>query len=105
MSFRVQWSASGLDRLIGILDFIAQDNPAAARQVVDDLLAKVEVLAEHPRIGPIFSEEAGPNLRRLILGQYIVVYQIQEAKRLVSVIAVRHSRQRPLAMEDLATEL
>ena len=105
MIFRVQWSASGLDRLIGILDFIAQDNPTAARQVVDDLLARVEVLAEHPRVGPIFSEDSGPDLRRLILGQYIVIYQIQEAKQLVSVIAVRHSRQRPLKKEDLAAEI
>ncbi len=42
VSFRVQWSASGLDRLIGILDFIARDSPITARQVVDDLLARVD---------------------------------------------------------------
>ena len=101
----MQWSASGLDRLIGILDFIARESPAAARQVVDDLLARVEVLAEHPRIGPVFSKDSGPELRRLILGKYIVVYQVQEAKRLVSVIAVRHSRQRSLTIEDLADDL
>ncbi len=105
MSFCVQWSASGLDRLIKILDFIAKDSPPAARQVVDDLLARVEVLAEHPRIGPVFSEESGPDLRRLILGKFIVVYQVQEPERTVSVIAVRHSRQRPLTMEDLADDL
>ena len=105
MSFRVQWSASGLDRLIEILDFISQDNPPAARQVVDDLLARVEVLAEYPRIGPVFSKESGPDLRRLILDSYIVVYQVQESKRLVSVIAVRHSRQRPLTIDDLQADL
>jgi len=101
----VQWSASGLDRLIEILDFIAQDSPAAAREVVDDLLARVEVLAEFPRIGPVFSEESGPSLRRLILDDYIVVYRIQEARQVVSIIAVRHSRRKPLTLEDLADEL
>ncbi len=91
--------------MIGILDIIASDTPAAARQAVDDLLARVEVLAEHPRIGPVFSEDSGPDLRRLILGKYIVVYQVREAKRTVSVIAVRHSRQRPLTLKDLAGDL
>ncbi len=101
----MQWSASGLDRLIEILDFIAKDSPPAARRVVDDLLARVEVLAEYPRIGPVFSTESGPDLRRLILDEYVVVYQVQEAKGRVSVIAVRHSRQRPLTMEDLEDDL
>ncbi len=105
MSFRVQWSASGLDRLIKILDFVAKESPPAAREVVDDLLARIEVLSEHPRIGPTFSEASGPDLRRLILGRYIVVYKVEEAKRTVSVIAVRDSRQRPLTMEDLADDL
>ncbi len=101
----MQWSASGLDRLIEILDFLAKDSPPAARRVVDDLLARVESLAEYPRIGLVFSEESGPDLRRLILGKFIVVYQVQEAKRTVSVIAVRHSRQRPLTLEDLEDDL
>ena len=42
----VRWNG---DRLIDILDFIAKDSPPAARRVVDDILARVEVLAEHPR--------------------------------------------------------
>ena len=101
MSYLVQWSASALDRLIEILDFIAQENPKAASRTVDEILERVEILAEFPRMGPAFSEESGPDLRKLILDDYLVVYQVRQGKRVVSVIAVRHSRQRPLTLEDL----
>ena len=104
MSFRVQWSASALDRLIEILDFIAQGNPMAARRVVDDLLARVEALSEHPRLGPVFSRHSSPEIRRLILGRYVIVYRIQEVDHLVTVIAVRDTRQRPLTLDELSDE-
>ena len=104
MSYRVQWSASALDRLIEILDFIAKDRPGAAVKVVDDIQARVEILADFPRMGPVFSADSGPDIRRLILGNFIVVYQIREPKNEVSIIAVRDSRQRPLTLEELLDE-
>lgn len=104
MSFRVQWSASALDRLIEILDHIAQDRPGAAVRVVDDIQARVEILADFPRLGPAFSADSGPDIRRLILGNFIVVYQVRETKREISIIAVRHSRQRPLTLEEIAED-
>ena len=105
MSFTVQWSATALDSLLDILDFIAEENPAAAARTVDDLLERVEVLVEYPRLGVAFSEESGPDLRRLILDKYIVVYQVLETRQTISVTAVRHSRQRPLTLEDLMDRL
>ena len=51
-------------------------------------------------MGPVFSADSGPDIRRLILGNFIVVYQIRESKSEISIIAVRDSRQRPLALEE-----
>ncbi len=104
MSYRVQWSAWALDRLIKILDFIAEDRPSAAKHLVDEILARVEALEDYPRLGPVFSEDYGPYLRRLILGDHIVFYRVQESRRRISIITVRHARQRPLSLEDLLAD-
>ena len=101
MSYRIQWSATALDRLIKILDFIADDRPASASKVVDDLLAQVETLAQFPNRCPAFGEGSDPELRKFTDGKYIVVYRVQEARRVISVIAVRHGRQQPLTLEDI----
>jgi plasmid stabilization system protein ParE len=37
-----------LDDLESLLDYIAQDAPAAARRFAQKLIARVELLADHP---------------------------------------------------------
>ena len=101
MRYKVQWSAATLDRLIEILDVIAQDKPRTAARVVDEILARVDGLADFPHQGPIFSEESGPDIRRLVVKNHIIVYQVVEDRRTIYVIAVRHARQRPLTLTDL----
>ena len=81
-------------------DFIAEENPGAARRVVQDLLDRIEVLADHPRLGRRLFDEVDPELRRLVAGDYIVVYRIIETRKEISIVAVRHSRQRSLPGEE-----
>jgi toxin ParE1/3/4 len=101
VSFRILWSDSALERITEFLDFIAEDNPAAAKRVVENLRQRVGILAEQPRLGRPISEGIDPDLRRLVVGKYIVVYRIQEARRIIDVVAVRHSRERSLPQEDV----
>lgn len=100
MAYRVLWSDSALDRAAELFDFIAEENPAAARRVIGDLFERVEVLAEQPLLGRRLSEDVDATLRRLVVGNYVVVYQVNEARQAISVVAVRHFRQRPLPQEE-----
>ena len=100
MSYRVLWSNSALERATEFLDFIAEENPAAARRVVQDLFDRVDTLSEHPLLGRRLSDEVDPSLHRLVVGSYIVVYQVNEARQTIWVVAVRHYRQRPLPQEE-----
>ena len=100
MAYRVLWSDSAKDRINQFYDFIAEDNPAAARRVIQDLLDRVEALAEHPRLGRRLSEAVDPSLRKLVIGDYIVAYRVNEARQTVWVVAVRHHRERPLPQEE-----
>jgi toxin ParE1/3/4 len=100
VAYRILWSDSALERATEFFDFIAEENPAAARRVVQDLFDRVKALAEHPFLGRRLSEDADLSLRRLVIGSYIVVYRVYEARQTISIVAVRHFRQRPLPQEE-----
>ncbi len=100
MAYRVLWSDSALERATEFLDFIAEENPAAARRVVQDLFHRVKALSEHPFLGRRLSNEVDARLRRLVVGSYIVVYEINDARQTIWVVAVRHYRQSPLPQES-----
>jgi toxin ParE1/3/4 len=99
VAYRVLWSDFALERAAEFFDFIAEESPAAARRVVQDLFDRVEALAEHPLLGRCLSEDVDPNLRRLVIGSYVIVYQVNDARQTVSIAALRHFRQRPLPHE------
>jgi toxin ParE1/3/4 len=99
VSYQILWSDSALERITEFLDFIAEDNPPAAQRVLADLLRRIGVLAEQPRSGRALSEGINPDLRRLVIGNYVIAYRVQETQKTVTIVAVRHSRERPLAEE------
>lgn len=99
MSFRVLWSDSALDRAAELFDFIAEESPTAARRVINDLFDRVEVLSEHPQLGRRLSEGIDSALRRLVVGSYVAVYQVEESTQTINVVAVRHFRERSLPEE------
>jgi len=99
VSYLVLWSDFALDRLTEFLDFIAQDNPSAARRVVQDLFDRVQALADQPWLGHRLSDAAHTSMRRLVVGAYVLVYQVDEPAQTIWILAARHSRQRPFPEE------
>jgi plasmid stabilization system protein ParE len=62
MAWRIVWSDSALDRVTVFLDFIAEENPAAARRVIQTLFDRVDTLADFPYLGR--ERPRGPRPRR-----------------------------------------
>ncbi len=60
--------------------------PLTARRI----LAKIEALADNPRPPGCRALRGPTRLWRLRVGEYRVVYRIDDAKRVVDVIVVRH---------------
>jgi plasmid stabilization system protein ParE len=56
------WTEPALSDLDGIADFIALDKPDAASRLVHRVFERVELLAQHPELGPIIPE-LSPNSR------------------------------------------
>jgi len=89
---RLIFDDQALADLEGIFEWIAKDNPAAARAVVDRLFSSTELLTSFPFMGhagrdPDTFEWVVPRL------PYIVVYDVNEARGEVIVTAVFHGAQ------------
>ena len=48
---RIRWTRPALADLEAIGDFLARDNPAAAKRIVVGLVASVDALRDHPNLG------------------------------------------------------
>ena len=93
---RVRWLARATRALVSAYDFIAQDNPAAAKEFFRYLLSSTERLTEFPQ-----TDRAGrvPGTRELVLVKYpyIVPYRIEGLE--IQILHVLHnSRNWPTAL-------
>lgn len=101
MSFSVSWSSKALDRLASILDYIADDDPAAALGIIDRISDRVAGLQDTPEVGSRYLRSRVGGLRQLIVRPYRVVYLIDEPRKSVHVVAVQHMREDTVPAEAL----
>jgi len=87
---KVKWRRSALGDLTRIHDYIAQDNPTAARTVAQRVLGSVNRLAVFPDSG---RPGLTPGTREIVVVglPYVVVYDHDGAS--VDIIAVFHAAQ------------
>lgn len=87
---RIRWARTARNDLRGIRSYIAQDSPFYAKQFCERLVAAVEKLAEHPRLGREVAEAEGApeEVRELIFRGYRVAYLIEADT--VHILAVIH---------------
>ena len=88
---KIIWSPLAIDRTTEIAEYIAQDNPSAARKWVETLFDKVQLLKSSPKSGRIVPETHREDIRELIYGNYRIVYRVGE--KMVSVLTIRHGKQ------------
>ena len=80
--------------LEAIADYIALDNPAAARSLVRNVFAQVDQLETHPDSGSFPGELTGQRYRQIIEPPCRVIYRHAEGEGIVFILHVRRSEQR-----------
>ena len=73
-----------------IADHISDDNPPAAVRLIRDFVRRWELLATLPSSGAP-SDDVQPGLRRVIVGQYIAFYAVDDGE--VVILRVLHGRR------------
>lgn len=72
----LRWTERAANDLIAIGDFIAADNPAAARSWVEKLRQRAVKASKMPRTGRIVPEIARDDVREVFQRTYRIVYRI-----------------------------
>jgi toxin ParE1/3/4 len=96
---QVVWTATALDDLDGIGEFIAKDSLRYAELTVSELFNCVFILEKSPRLGRKVPEFDIDSIRELIKGNYRIIYRIVESYR-IDILTVHHS-SRHLFNNDL----
>ncbi len=92
---KVKFNRGALADIEEITTYIAQRNPKAAAALLARFEAATKLISRMPKIG-VRTERA--NLRKLVVGSYLIIYEIASAE--VVVHYVRHgARQRPWESE------
>lgn len=91
---QIAWLAEAVQDLIGIRQYISNNNPSAAEDVAEQILGTIDYLRDHPEIG-----RAGKlnGTRELIIPSlpYIVPYRVRTG--IIEILGVLHTaRQRPI---------
>jgi toxin ParE1/3/4 len=87
----VVWTEPALSDLDAIADYIALDNPQAAKQLVQKVFRHVEQLAGHPKSGSKPAELKGWRYRQIVEPPCRVLYRHERAQ--VFILHVMRSEQ------------
>ena len=85
MPVEIVWSPLARRRLSEIREYVARDKPEAAERLAIRIVAVVESLKTHPRLGRVGAE---PGLRELVIGgtPYIVMYRVEGRRVVISTV-------------------
>lgn len=77
MAIAINWTREAEVWLHDIYEYIAQDNPPAAADVVAGIYQRAQVLIPHPNIGHQYEGMPNRDIRILLYGHYRIVYLIR----------------------------
>lgn len=89
---QVAWTEPALQELNDIAEYIALDNPAAARQLVRSVFEQVERLATFPASGHIPPELPGSIYRELVTPPCRAFYR-EDDQQVLILYVMREERQ------------
>jgi addiction module RelE/StbE family toxin len=88
---KIRWSPRARDQALEIFEYIADDRPEAAAQILEGFIERVRMLAEFPDQGQaIAGAQRGPR-RSVLYDSYRIVYRVD--RDAVLVLAVRPTRR------------
>jgi addiction module RelE/StbE family toxin len=90
---KIKWTIRALDDLHDIYEFIAKDSKRYAQIQIEDIQNAALNLTSFPLMGRIVPEFPHLSYREILVGNYRVIYRLEEEQGLVIIMAVAHGRQ------------
>lgn len=85
----LSWTREAVASLRDVFGHIARNRPTTAQRTIESLIARIQSLADEPRLGQPYPHRADPTLRQMVHGNFRVAYRI-EAGGGIAVLGVFH---------------
>ena len=87
----LRWTTSAKADLVRLYEFLQPVNPRAAALVVRHIVAGAKRIPARPRLGQRLRQFSGREVRRLLIGDYEIRYEL--AGRDVFLLRIFHTRE------------
>ena len=94
---KIRWSASASDDLVRLHAFLEPVAPEAASRIIAQLARAPERLRQFPRLGEKIDAYEPREVRRLIVGNYEMRYELSAGD--IFILRIWHSRENRSAAE------
>lgn len=94
------WTEPALSDLNAIAEYIALENPKAARDLVQRAFASVERLQQHPASGKVPEELKGGRYREVVCGPCRIFYRHSRRQVLILYVMRGERELRNFVLED-----
>jgi plasmid stabilization system protein ParE len=88
---QLQWTNKAQSDLMRVYDFLSAVNIQAATSVIQKLINAPLRLLEQPRLGERLSKFEPREVRRILIGQYEMRYEIQLS--MIYILRIWHTRE------------
>jgi toxin ParE1/3/4 len=89
---RLIWNPQAYDDRAAIMDYIAEDSPAAALDVDEAIEHQADSLVQHPEIGRR-GRVRGTRELVIVRTPYIAVYVVDDEAEIIEIVRVLHGAQ------------
>ena len=87
----LKWTSNALSDLARLYEFLAPMNKPAAARTVQALTKAPAILLTNPRIGEQLFQFEPREVRRILVGEYEVRYELQDS--IICVLRLWHTRE------------
>lgn len=89
---KLEWTGKALVDLVRLHDFLAPVNRRAAARTVQSLVAAPTILLQHPRLGERLQEYDPREVRRMLVGNYEMRYEL--SAEVMYILRIWHTREK-----------
>ena len=87
----LKWTSKAHSDLVRLFDFLDPSNPVAAARIVRHLVAGAKRIPAHPRLGVQMPEFSPREVRKLLVADYEIRYELTDAD--VFILRIFHTRE------------
>lgn len=88
---KLKWTSKALSDLVRLYEFLSQKDKLAAARIVQALTKAPNILTNSPRLGEQLFEFAPREVRRILVRNYEMRYEVQEST--IYILRLWHTRE------------